>query len=184
MVAGCANVHEVLNHPVATTVAPGLTNSIKSTFYADRYDTIDPSKMVPTAFANTAGDKLGEDYVFIGFNSKPNKNLTTTDVQYQANYYKPVVATGDKVMVEQAFFNRFPERTKSNKEYISGVIYLEYNCPQQTATIKALKAYSGRNLDGVLVSDTKLSPKEQVKFEILPKTIDAKIYSKVCVQNR
>lgn len=176
LVTGCSNVHEFINNPTLNALMPTATTAVKTIFYPERYNTMDPAKMVPTEFANTATDKIG-DFEFIGFTSD---GVPPKDGQYLANYYKPVVATSDKVMVESAFFSRYPQKTRSKKEFMSASISSEYNCSAKTFTIKSLKAFSGSKLDGVLVSDTKLPTKEQKPIEVSTQPIESKIYSKVC----
>lgn len=174
---GCANVHEFINGDFMTTVAPNASTLIKTAFYSDRYEfNVAPERIVPKDFANTAGDTFGGDYKFLKFTQDPNNKS-----QYLANYYKPTSANGNPtVLVETASFSRYPMKTQSGKIYQSTKISTEINCKNSTYSLVSGKAYSGKNLDGTIVTDKFADNSVKKSNPIIPDSYESILFNKVC----
>lgn len=172
---GCANVHEFINGDFMTTAVPNTSNAIKSVFYSDRYQyNVPPDKVVPNEFANTAGDYWGK-YKFLGFGSDNQKR------QYWAYYYDPnFTKDGHLVTLDTAYFTRYPQNAGADKKFFSKRVVYQFNCSNETFARMSDQAYSGKNLDGTLVTD-KINVVKYMKFHpVQAEGIDRMMYSKVC----
>lgn len=176
LLTGCANVHEFINNPALTTAAPGLTNTIKTTFWPERYNTIDPEKTVPTDFANTIKDKVG-DFVLLGFTGDVKNKATG---EFSAYYYKPVPATGNITTVQMGQITRFPGKTKAGKTFKSAIFTTELNCAKQTVTYKSGKAFSETDFQGSVVSNTTFVGKEQVVLLVKEGDVQYGMWQNIC----
>lgn len=176
VMTGCSNMHEFLNSDFLNTVSPTAATALKVGLYPDRYKILKPGdKVIPNDISNLAKDNIGE-YKFVAF-LHDDKNYE----QILAEYYIPVKANGaPTVDVNLAYFTRFPSKTGSGKTYQSIKMLFTFNCQKSTYTPKSATTYTGRYLDGDVVTNKTLSGKDIKSYPIEVGSFEQTIQQKVC----
>lgn len=174
MLTGCAdgNIHQFINSDYLNATAPSVA-SLGKMFYPDRYSPF-LHDTVPSAFANTAPDHIG-NWDFVGFTGSSKDNL------YMANYVDPrFVSLPNSMRSFKSFvFYSNTRYTRSKRPFLSIVIVYNLDCQHRMIKMHNLSAYSSTRPVGNPVSTLDISKKNKL-IGIENDPLAERFFDKIC----